>query len=190
MTAMFIITSNNKTPQSLRRRSCLRLLLCWNNGRLMTAHSGRVCAKTPVSINNRGRSLGLCDVTPPRIWERLDLKKGILFIWIKKKHWVDFYHYKVVVYTHCQHTFQFKQHVKVNFASDDPFKVVARLKRQGSKQKNPSDHVMAKKHQRAAEVVIKLVQQEAFSKQKIMIKKRSSALYHLNPILDADLSFV
>ncbi len=35
---------------------------------------------------------------------------------------VDFYHYRVVVCTHCQDTFQFKQHVKVNFASDDPFK--------------------------------------------------------------------
>ncbi len=30
-----------------------------------------------------------------------------------------FYHYKVVVDTHCQDTFQFKQHVKVNFASND-----------------------------------------------------------------------
>ncbi len=35
---------------------------------------------------------------------------------------MDLYHYWVVVYTHCQDTFQFKQHVKVNFASDDPFK--------------------------------------------------------------------
>ncbi len=40
---------------------------------------------------------------------------------MKKKHWVEFYHYRVVVYTHCKDTFQFKQHVKVNFASDDPF---------------------------------------------------------------------
>ncbi len=32
------------------------------------------------------------------------------------------YHYMVVVYTHCQHTFQFKQLVKVHVASDDPFK--------------------------------------------------------------------
>ncbi len=38
-----------------------------------------------ISINNCGRGLGLCDVTQPRIWERLDLKKGVLFIWIKKK---------------------------------------------------------------------------------------------------------
>ncbi len=41
----------------------------------------------------------------------------------KKKHRVDFYHYRVVVYTHCQHTFMFKQHVKVHFTSDDPFKL-------------------------------------------------------------------
>ncbi len=41
----------------------------------------------------------------------------------KKKHWVDFYQYMVVVYTHCQHTFQFKQLVKVHVALYDPFKV-------------------------------------------------------------------
>ncbi len=34
---------------------------------------------------------------------------------------MDLYHYRVVVFTHCQHTFQFK-HLKVNLASDDPFK--------------------------------------------------------------------
>ncbi len=34
---------------------------------------------------------------------------------------MDIYHYRVVVYTHFQHTFMFKQHVKMNFASDDPF---------------------------------------------------------------------
>ncbi len=33
---------------------------------------------------------------------------------------MDFYHYRVVVYTH-DNTFMFKQHVKVSFASDDPF---------------------------------------------------------------------
>ncbi len=74
-----------------------------------------------VSINYRRRGLCLCDITQTRIWEWLDLKKGILFIEIKKSHWVDFYHYRVVVYTHCQHTFMFKQHAKVSFASDDPF---------------------------------------------------------------------
>ncbi len=35
---------------------------------------------------------------------------------------MDFNHYRVDVYKYCQHTFMFKQHVKVNFASDDPFK--------------------------------------------------------------------
>ncbi len=33
---------------------------------------------------------------------------------------MDFYHYSLDVYTHCQHTFMFK-HVKVNFAFNDPF---------------------------------------------------------------------
>ncbi len=33
---------------------------------------------------------------------------------LKKKEQVDFYRYRVVVYTHCQHTFMFKQ--QVNFA--------------------------------------------------------------------------
>ncbi len=36
-----------------------------------------------------------------------------------KKHWVDFYHYRVYVYKHCQQLF--KHHVKVNLASDDTF---------------------------------------------------------------------
>ncbi len=39
-----------------------------------------------------------------------------------KKHWVDFYHYRVVMYTHCQHTFKFKQLVKVHAALYGPFK--------------------------------------------------------------------
>ncbi len=43
-------------------------------------------------------------------------------IFVDKKHWVDLYHYRVVVYTHCQHTFQFKQLVKVHVALYDPFK--------------------------------------------------------------------
>ncbi len=52
----------------------------------------------------------------------LILERGHNLSIFLKNHWVDFYHYRVVVYTHCQHTFQFKHHVKVNFASDDPFK--------------------------------------------------------------------
>ncbi len=50
------------------------------------------------------------------IWERSYHLSG------EKKHSVDFYHNRVVVYKHCQHTFMFKLHVEVNFASDDPFK--------------------------------------------------------------------
>ncbi len=41
---------------------------------------------------------------------------------------MDFYHYKVVVYTYCQHAFKFKQHVKVNFASNDPFNQILSIK--------------------------------------------------------------
>ncbi len=39
-------------------------------------------------------------------------EKGDFKIEIKKKHWVDFYHYRMDVYTHVQHTFMFKQLVK------------------------------------------------------------------------------
>ncbi len=52
-------------------------------------------------------------------------EKGEIIYWDKKikknkKNNTVFYHYKVVVYTHCQHTFQFKQLVKVHVASDEP----------------------------------------------------------------------
>ncbi len=63
----------------------------------------------------------VCDITQTRSREWPDLKKGI-FYGLNKNHWVDFYHYKVVVYTHGQQTFMFKQHVKVNFATDDPLR--------------------------------------------------------------------
>ncbi len=39
-------------------------------------------------------------------------EKGDFKIGIKKKHWVDLYHYRMDVYTHLQHTFMFKQLVK------------------------------------------------------------------------------
>ncbi len=35
---------------------------------------------------------------------------------LKNKERVDFYHCRVVVFAHCQHTFMFKHHVKVDFA--------------------------------------------------------------------------
>ncbi len=40
-------------------------------------------------------------------FEKVDFKIGI-----KKKHWVGFYHYRMDVLTHFQHTFMFKQFVK------------------------------------------------------------------------------
>ncbi len=46
------------------------------------------------------------------ISEQPDLRKGILNRNLKKKYWVDFYHYRVNVYTHFQHTFMFKLLVK------------------------------------------------------------------------------
>ncbi len=39
-------------------------------------------------------------------FEKVDFKMGI------KKHWVDFYYYRMNVNTQFQHTFLFKQHVK------------------------------------------------------------------------------
>ncbi len=63
----------------------------------MTAHSGRLCGKTPVSINYRVNGLGLCDITA----------KNLRIVWFggikKKKHWVDFYFYMEVVYTAKKH---------------------------------------------------------------------------------------
>ncbi len=67
-TVMFIITSNNNKPQSLRRQSCLPLLQNRNNSGLSTAHSGWVYVKTAVSVSSRGR--GLSRTTSPRISEQ------------------------------------------------------------------------------------------------------------------------
>ncbi len=68
-----------------------------------------------------GTGLGLCVFTLSRICERLDQDK--------KKHWVAFYHYRVVVYTHCQNTFVFKHCVKINLASDVPFNGILKWNR-------------------------------------------------------------
>ncbi len=87
----------------------------------LTAHSGQFCDKTPGLINNRGRGLGLCNVTQLRIWTARFEKGVMIHSDGKKNTLLNFYHYRVVVYTHWQDTFQFKLHVKVNLASDDPF---------------------------------------------------------------------
>ncbi len=49
-TAMFIITSNNKTPQSLRRHSCSTCSSVETMADCLQLHSGRVCANTAVSL--------------------------------------------------------------------------------------------------------------------------------------------
>lgn len=65
-------------------------------------------------------------------------------------------------------------------------KVVARIKRLRSKQKH-SDHVTVEEHEKAAEAVIKLVQQQAFSHELKLLQgkdelTRSNALFSLDPI--------
>ena len=68
-------------------------------------------------------------------------------------------------------------------------KVVARIKRLKSKQEHPSELVTIEERERAAEVVIRLVQQQAFP-QEIEILQRgdslpsTSPLFRLDPILD------
>lgn len=67
-------------------------------------------------------------------------------------------------------------------------KVVARIKRLGSKQRQNSEHVTVEEREKAVEVVVKLVQQQAFPHEiKILQSDRdlpkSSPLFSLNPIL-------
>ncbi len=115
-----------QTPQSLRSHSCLHLLRRWNNWWQL---SEQVWGKTPLQSvlkrycqsNYRGSGLRPCDVTQTGIWSAR-FEKGVKILVDLKKNTVDFYHYRVVVYTHCQHTFQFKQLVKVHAALYDPFK--------------------------------------------------------------------
>ncbi len=124
---MFIITSNNKTPQSLRSHSCLPLLRRRYNGGQLTQGGSVLKPKTDATVNQQSweRPGYVWHHTANNLWTWSE--KGVMIYGDlkKKKHWVDFYYYRVVVFTHCQHTFQFKQHVKVNFACDDPFKVWA-----------------------------------------------------------------
>ncbi|KAL6471732.1 hypothetical protein MHYP_G00203820 [Metynnis hypsauchen] len=66
-------------------------------------------------------------------------------------------------------------------------KVVARIKRLGSKQKQHSEHVTVEERKKAAETVIRIVQQQAFPQEiKMLQGKRelpnSSSLFNLNPV--------
>ncbi len=92
----------------------------------MTAHSGWVWGKTPVqSVLKRycqSTIVGGASVRVRSHGETARFEKGVKISVDKKKHWVDLYHYRVVVYTHYQHTFQFKLLVKVHVALYDPFK--------------------------------------------------------------------
>ncbi len=60
---------------------------------------------------------------PSKMWRhtavRIKTAGLVRMIWFKgfkNEEWVDFYHCRVVVFTHCQHTFMSKNHVKVDFA--------------------------------------------------------------------------
>ncbi|KAL1258159.1 hypothetical protein QQF64_011403 [Cirrhinus molitorella] len=74
-------------------------------------------------------------------------------------------------------------------------KVVARIKRLGSKRKHHGEIVTVEERRRAAEVVIQLVQQQAFSHELKALQSSfhgdvipsSSPLFHLDPILDDKL---
>ncbi len=120
MTAIFIITSNNRTPQSLNLRHlvflCTGVDTMAESSQLSQGGSkvrrscqstvGVVCTELPHS-----------DRTLRTAWfEKGDFKMGIL-----KKHQVDFYHYRMDVYTLPTHIYV-QTSCKVNFASDDPFK--------------------------------------------------------------------
>ncbi len=78
--------------------------------------------KRSCQSNYRGRGLRPCDLT----LRSARFEKGVKIL-VDKKHRVDFYHYMVVVYTHCQHTFQLKQLVKVHVALYDPFKLITKI---------------------------------------------------------------
>ncbi len=92
----------------------------------MTDHSGRVWGKTPVqSVLIHYCQLTIVGGASVRVTSHRQtarFEKEVKILVDKKKHWVDFYHYRIV-YTHCQQTFQFKQLVKVHVALYDPFHI-------------------------------------------------------------------
>ncbi|KAK7909491.1 hypothetical protein WMY93_014175 [Mugilogobius chulae] len=66
-------------------------------------------------------------------------------------------------------------------------KVVARIKRLGSKQKQKSEHVTVEESEKAVEAVIKIVQQQAFHREIKLLQSNkelpnSSSLFNLDPI--------
>ncbi|XP_030588591.1 uncharacterized protein LOC115795386 [Archocentrus centrarchus] len=68
-------------------------------------------------------------------------------------------------------------------------KVVARIRRMTSRQRHDSDHITVEEIESATEVVVRLVQQQAFSEERRTLEKgdslpHSSPLFRFNPILD------
>ncbi len=111
-TAVFLITSNNKTPQSLWRHLVFPCTgvdtmadssqLTQGGSKVRRSYQSTIVGAFCAELRHSDRNLWAA-------WfEKGDFKIGFK----KKKHWVDFYHYRMDVYTHFQHTFMFKQLVK------------------------------------------------------------------------------
>ncbi len=141
-TAVFI-TSNNKTLQSLNQRHlgipCTGVDTMADSSQLTQGGSKvrRSCQST--IVGGACTELRHSDRNLKTAWfEKGDFKTGIKK---KKNHWVDFYHYRMDVYTHFQYTFMFKQLVKWVLPPMTPlhFKSVPK------KMKNSSASVMLKK---------------------------------------------
>ncbi len=91
----------------------------------MTAHSGRVWGKTPVQsvlkLFCQSTTMGGASVHVTSHRQTARFEKGVKILVDKKKiPLVYLYHYSVVVYTHCQHTFKFKQLEKVHVVHMTP----------------------------------------------------------------------
>ncbi len=112
MTAIFIITSKIKTPQSLNRRHLVfpapESTQWWTA--LSSVRAGLWWDGLVNQLSWEGPVQNCVILTG--ISEQPDLRKGILKQGLKKTRCGFFYHYRMDVYTHFQHTFMFKQLVK------------------------------------------------------------------------------
>ncbi len=108
-TAIFIITSNNRATKLLNRKYIV--LPC--NGidsiaDISQLTQGVFKVRRPCQSTIMGAaSAGLHH--SDRALRTARFEKGDFKIGIKKKHWVDFYQYRMDVYTLFQQTFMFKQ---------------------------------------------------------------------------------
>ncbi len=120
-TALFIITS---TTQHLNLLGAILVYIC-SDGETMEDREQLTQGGAVVKHRCQSTIVGgawVCVTSHSQESENCLIWESDHYYWgFKLKHCVDFYHYRVVVYTHCQHTFMFKHHVKVNFASDNPF---------------------------------------------------------------------